>query len=60
MATYKNDSLIGKADGKIYFIEGETGDEYCISDELKFNDRLVELCRAYIRDNCISKREYNV
>jgi hypothetical protein len=59
MAKIKNDSLHGWDDEKIYFVEGETGTEYCVSDEFKLYDQLVQLCRTYFRENGIVKREHN-
>ena len=53
------DSLSGKADGKIYYVESETEKEYCVSDEFKFYDQLIQLCRTYFRENGVVKREYN-
>ncbi len=59
MATYKENRLHVGTDGKIYYIDGETGKEYCVSDEFKLYDRLVQLCRTYFRENGIMKRDYN-
>jgi hypothetical protein len=59
MAMYKEDRLHGWDDEKIYFFEGETGNEYCVSDECKLYDQLVRLCRTYFRENGIMKKEYN-
>jgi hypothetical protein len=59
MATDYEDSLCGKSDGKIYYVEDETGNEYCVSDDCRLYYRLVKLCRSYFRENDNRKKEYS-
>ena len=54
---YNDDSLCAKADGKIYYVDGETGNEYCVSDECKLYYQMVKLCRTFFRKNGVLKME---
>jgi hypothetical protein len=59
MARDTEDSLCAKMDGKIYYVDGETGNEYCVSDECKLYYQLVKLCRSFFRKNGAKKGENN-
>jgi len=45
----KNTPLYGWDDGKIYFNDEELGQEWCVSDEEKLYNQLVEICREYFK-----------
>jgi len=41
--------LHGWDDEKIYFWDEESGHEWCVSDEKKLYNQLVEICREYFK-----------
>jgi len=51
--------LHGWDDEKIYFWDEEFGKEWCVSDEEKLYNQLVEICRQYFKKSNKIERHLN-